>query len=379
MLRFFLIAFLIGWFCADLYLWFSFVRHSALIWKILYWLPTVLFVVMMVISLAGNRFSMNIWLPLLIFFLLQIIVAALSLVGRLIGLVWHPAFPIFNWIGVGLFVTALAIVGYGMIFGFTDLRVRHVDLTVPGLPESFEGYQIAHLSDLHVGTHGKRSKFIHKVVEQVNDAHPDVVVFTGDLVNLHPDELDRYQETLSSLSAPDGVFSILGNHDYCMYGYHDERDWRRATEEVAARERSLGWTLLRNEHRYIHRGDDSIAVAGVEYCGGMNVNSFVDLPAAIQDIPDSIFILLLDHNPAHWKMEVVPNTHIPLTLAGHTHAAQIKIFGWSPAQWLFKEWSGLYQEGEQQLYVSEGAGGTIAFRFGTKPEIVMITLHPAKR
>ncbi|MBR4136741.1 MAG: metallophosphoesterase [Bacteroidales bacterium] len=379
MLRFFLTAFFACWLCADLYLWFSFVRHAALIWKMLYWLPMLAFVVMMIVTFTGSRISLNAWLPLLIFFLLQIVVTILSLIGRLVGLAWHPAFPIFNVIGLTFALFAFIIVGYGMLVGFHDLRVRQVNITVPGLPDAFEGYQIAHLSDLHVGTHGKKTKFITQVVAEVNDAHPDLIVFTGDLVNIHPEELTPYREVLSSLQTPDGVISVLGNHDYCMYGYRDERDWRQATEQVAAQERSFGWTLLRNDHCFIHRGDDSIAVAGVEYCGGMNVNSFVDLPAAIQGISDSTFTLLLDHNPAHWKMEVVPNTHIPLTLAGHTHAAQIKLFGWSPAQWMFKEWSGLYQEDGQQLYVSEGTGGTIAFRFGTKPEIVMITLHSAKR
>ena len=373
----FIILFLVGWLSADLYLWFSFVRHAAVIWKILYWLPTIYFGVLVILSIFGVRVSMTLWLISMIFCLQQIVCTACSLTGRLVALAWHPAFPILNWTGAILSVVVLVVMLYGMLTGWKYLNVKKIELPVAELPASFDGYRVVHLSDLHVGTHGHHTDYIDHLVQTVNNMQPDLIVFTGDLVNIYPSELDPFMTALGSLTATDGVMSVMGNHDYCVYG-HKEGLWKEDCAEVIARERALGWTLLRNEHCFIHRGQDSIAVAGVEYCGGLHTDSFVDFPAAMQGIADSTFVLLLDHNPAHWKMEVVPDGRIALTLSGHTHAAQIKIGKWSPAQWLYKEWGGLYQEGNQKLYVSEGCGGTVPFRFGTKPEIVVYTLHPAK-
>lgn len=373
-----IIIFLLAWLSSDIYLWCSFVRNAALLWKVLYWLPTLFFVVLIILSIVGVRISMTLWLIALIFCLQQILCALFSVVGRLASLAWHPAFPILNWTGAIISWIFLIVLLYGMVIGWKVLNTNKIDLEVTGLPASFDGYRIVHLSDFHVGTHGHRTKYLESLVRTVNESHPDLIAFTGDLVNIKPSELDPFMATLSTLSAPDGVMSVMGNHDYCFYG-HKKGEWVHDCTEVRARESELGWTLLNNEHRYIHRGKDSIAIAGVEYCGGMHTDPFVDFPAAMQGIPDSTFILLLDHNPAHWKMEVVPDGRVALTLSGHTHAAQLKIGKWSPAQWLYKEWSGLYQEGKQKLYVSEGCGGTVPFRFGTKPEVVIITLHPEER
>lgn len=373
----FIILFLLAWLFSDIYLWCSFVRNAVVLWKVLYWLPTLFFVVLIILSIVGVRIPMAVWLLAIIFCLQQILCTLFSVAGRLAGLAWSPAFPILNWTGAILSWILIICMAYGMLAGWKALIVKKIDITVAGLPASFDGYRIAHLSDFHVGTHGHRTNYLKRLVEMVNESKPDLIAFTGDLVNIKPSELDPFMTTLSSLSAPDGVMSVMGNHDYCFYG-HKKGAWEDDCAEVKAREGELGWTLLCNEHRFIHRGQDSIAVAGVEYCGGMHTDSFVDFPAAIQGIPDSTFIILLDHNPAHWKMEVVPDGRTALTLSGHTHAAQVKIGRWSPAQWLYKEWSGLYEEGNQKLYVSEGCGGTVPFRFGTKPEIIIITLHSAK-
>ena len=212
-------------------------------------------------------------------------------------------------------------------------------------------------------------------MKEVNDLHPDLIVFTGDLVNSSADELDNFMEILPQLRAKDGVYSILGNHDYCEYHHYDTPDGARSNlREVIRRERGFGWDVLLNEHRFIHRGTDSIAIIGVENEGKPPFPSFADLPKAMKGVSDDVYKILLSHDPSHWRREVLPETDIQLTLSGHTHAMQLMIGNFSPAQWAYREWGGAYQEDKHMLYVSLGIGGTVPFRFGAWPEINVITL-----
>ena len=173
--------------------------------------------------------------------------------------------------------------------------------------------------------------------------------------------------------------AVLGNHDYCLYGF-DERPAEPldGAMQVVEAERRMGWQVLLNEHRIITRDSAQIAVVGVENTGKPPFPEIGDLRGAMKGLPDSTFKILLSHDPSHWRMEVLPQTDIPLMLAGHTHAAQLKVGSWSPSQWLYSEWSGLYEENKQHLYVSEDTGGTIRFRLGATPEIVVFTLHRSK-
>ena len=208
---------------------------------------------------------------------------------------------------------------------------------------------------------------------------PDLIVFTGDLVNSAPSELDPFGEVLSRLEAPDGVFSVLGNHDYCEYNRYETSDGAaRNLALLKQRERQFGWRLLLNEHRLIRRDRACIALVGVENDSRPPFPSRGDLKRAMDGLPEGMFKVLLSHDPTHWRREVLPTTDIQLTLSGHTHAMQLKIGGFSPSAWSYPEWGGLYREGERILLVSLGVGGTVPFRLGAWPEINAITLERPK-
>ena len=309
----------------------------------------------------------------------QLFFLVFSLLGKLTSFAWSPALTIGNNTGMAVGAVVSVAMLYGLLCGWKQLTVENVDVTFDNLPAEFEGYRIAQLSDLHVGTYGSNTAFLEEVVQRVNGEKADLVVITGDLINTTPTEITPFEQTLSHLHGRDGVMAVLGNHDYCLYGF-DERpaDPRDGAMQVVEAERRMGWQVLLNEHRIITRDSAQIAVVGVENTGKPPFPEIGDLRGAMKGLPDSTFKILLSHDPSHWRMEVLPQTDIPLMLAGHTHAAQLKVGSWSPSQWLYSEWSGLYEENKQHLYVSEGTGGTIRFRLGATPEIVVFTLHRSK-
>lgn len=371
----------------DFYICFQFLRGSALVWRFLFFLPTFLGLA----SLVGMRycgfssaFGTLFLVSLLCFAFPKFCFALVSLIGKLLGVWSAKAFLISNSVGVVAAGAVALMALYGLVFGWKHLETKYVDLYFDSLPQAFDGYRIAHLSDLHVGTHGEKTAFVDKVVRRVNEEHPDLIVFTGDIVNTEPEELLPFTAALSQLSAPDGVASVLGNHDYCLYGNPDRwADVRAGGHAVAAIERSMGWHVLMNESLVLRRDSARIAVAGVENTGKPPFPEMGDLMSAVNGVTGygaargdrDLFTVLLTHDPSHWRMEVLPETDIPLTLSGHTHAAQFKIGKWSPSGWLYKEWGGAYESNGQQLFISEGLGGTLPFRFGTRPQVVVLTLH----
>ncbi|MBR4648129.1 MAG: metallophosphoesterase [Bacteroidales bacterium] len=319
-------------------------------------------------------------IALLCFTIPKMVIVAFSLVSRLLEKRNGKVSLFVNRLGVAVACIASVMAFYGIVFGWKQLETEYVDLYFEDLPESFDGYRIVHLSDLHLGTHGSKTAFVEKVVCRVNEEHPDLIVFTGDIVNSYPEELTPFVPVLSKLLAPDGVFSVFGNHDYC---YYSRKGARAASLELAEKERSMGWQVLLNESKVLSRGEDRIAVAGLEYWGKYLILQDYNIKATLNGITDydsikcddDIFTIMLCHTPSQWDLEILPNTHIPLTLSGHTHASQLKIGRWSPSSFLYKEWGGLYQSGNQQLYVSEGLGGTLPFRFGSRPQVIVLTLH----
>ena len=231
--------------------------------------------------------------------------------------------------------------------------------------EGFDGYRIVQISDIHIGSWQGNPDPIKQLVDSVNGQKPDLIVFTGDLVNQQSHELDGFQEILSQLYAPDGVYSILGNHDYGSY-YH----WQSPKAEIAnldyliRQQKAMGWKLLNNEHDILHHKGDSIALIGVENDGEPPFSQFADLPQAMQGT-EGMFQILLSHNPTHWRREVLPQSDISLMLAGHTHAMQGILFGHSLAELIYPEWRGMYYEGKRALYVNIGIGYVgLPFRFG---------------
>lgn len=285
-------------------------------------------------------------------------------------------------VGLGAAAVLLTALLYGFIFGWRRIVVRTATCRSTLLPDDFDGYRIVHLSDLHIGTFLRNPAFIDSLADAVNGQHPDMVVFTGDLVNVSAIELLPFRKTLSAISAPDGVYSVMGNHDYCMYAQDCTHRVHGRSITVAERDRMLlqymedkmGWRMLMNENVVIKRGNSSIAVVGVENIGKPPFKSFGNHAKALTGLPEGMFKILLSHDPTHWRCGVLNKTDIALTLSGHTHAGQVRLGRFSPAKWAYNEWGGSYVEGNSMLHVSPGIGGTVPFRFGAWPEINVVVL-----
>lgn len=265
-----------------------------------------------------------------------------------------------------------------------QINLHEETIVLPKLPKVFDGYKILHFSDLHAGIYGKDTKAIEKLVNEINATNPDIIVFTGDIVSHKTSELDPFIKTLKKLKAKDGIFSVLGNHDYGDYA-----KWNNSNEKennlkdlISINKDSLGWILLNNEHYYIHKKMDSIAVVGVENWGEPPFKQYGNLQKAMPKNNDCI-TLLLTHNPKHWEAEVIGKTSIDVTFSGHTHAMQsmveFKGKAYSPASLRYKYWGRLYNNSNQYINVNTGVGMVgIPARFGAKPEISLITLKNNK-
>lgn len=365
----------------DLYIWLSFVRGAvAPVWSLLYWLPFVLTLLGVLAFMMGyaNHFVLKCTLFLfLVFALPKILFAVFALGGKLLSLL-HVRFM---YIGIGAAVVvsfcAFIMSLYGFVWGWQRMEVRTVAVGLRNLPNAFEGYRIVQISDLHLGTFGNDTTLMHTMVEKVNSLHPDMVVFTGDLVNTSPTEAQPFLAVLSQLRACDGVYSILGNHDYSTYHPDKSASGRlQRLEQLVNLQQSMGWHLLRDAHAVVRRAGDSLVIAGVENVARPPFPSRGDLKKALKGVDSEACVVLLSHDPMHWRREVLADaTNVGLTLSGHTHAMQFKVHKFSPAQWIYDEWGGHYVENERHLVVSTGAGSNIPFRFGAWPEVVEIVLH----
>ena len=269
------------------------------------------------------------------------------------------------------------LVGYGYFVGFEQLEIREIEYACSDLPEAFDGYRIVHFSDAHIGTYtGSRQWLLQRAVDTINALRPDIVLFTGDLQNVYPDELDVQVPILSQLKAHDGVMSVLGNHDYAIYQDCDEAQKQRNNKHTIQSERKMGWTLLLNENRIIRRDSDSIVVAGMENWGKMKrMPRRGDVKKSLTGISDSAFVVMMQHDPTCWREKILPECKAQLTLSGHTHGGQVSLLGLSPASLSYDEWGGVYEQDGRTLIVSTGLGALIPFRLGMPGEIVVITLR----
>ena len=361
----------------TLYIRFVLLRQVKSRWRWFCWAPLAVFLLtsVLLIPFVYSAGLMHFFAFLVTCVLLPMFVFALvSAIGWCMGRKWPKVQRKVTFLGLGNGIAVFLLSFYGIFFGWRELEVKQVDIYIEDLPEAFDGYRIAHLTDLHVGAYGDNTAFVERVVNETNALQADMIVFTGDLININAWELTPFENTLAQLKAKDGVFAVLGNHDYCRYGFDKSGDEQKLPcEALQATERRMGWHLLMDEHTFVYRGTDSIAIAGVGNIGKHYRDG--DLNKALDGLSDSVFTMLLSHDPNHWRMEVLNHPSVGLTLSGHTHAAQVKIGKWSPAAMSFHEWSGLYESGRQSLYVSEGLGGTFPFRLGATPQIVLITLH----
>ncbi len=273
---------------------------------------------------------------------------------------------------------------WGALINRFRTDTREVTIEITDLPESFDGYRIVQFSDLHTGTYDNDTSYVSSLVDDINNLEGDVVVFTGDIVNRESSELHPFVNVLRRLHASDGVFAILGNHDYGDYMTWDSpADKQRNMEALYSALQRSGMDLLRNETRWLRRGNDSIALIGVENIGDPPFPVYGSLLRAYPTPGDDVTKILLTHNPAHWTDSISGHDeiHIPLTLSGHTHAMQIEMMGISPAALRYPTWGGLYTDAHEhhQLYVNIGAGTVgMPMRLGATPEITVITLRRRK-
>jgi hypothetical protein len=276
----------------------------------------------------------------------------------------------------------LVVLTYGVLRNAYNYKFHKVKLSFNNLPESFKGFKIIQLSDIHAGSF-TQTRPIEKVVEKINAMNPDLILFTGDLVNDLATEMDQYKDIFSKLKAKHGVFSILGNHDYGDYAFGREASPEKEANFLAFLKvhKDMGWDLLRNEHRIIEKNGEQIALLGVEnFSAKGRFATHGDLKKTSVSVPNDLFQILMSHDPSHWDFEVNKDyPQIDITLSGHTHGFQFGIetkwFKWSPAQYMYKQWAGLYQRDAQYIYVNRGFGNLgYPGRIGILPEVTVLEL-----
>lgn len=279
----------------------------------------------------------------------------------------------------GLAAIPFSTMLYGITKGKYAYTVNKVKLAFTDLPAAFHGFKIVQISDIHAGSLDSVSS-VAKGVQMINDLAADVVVFTGDLVNSDKDEVNDYVETFKAIQAKEGKFAVLGNHDY--YGVPDNgNEQRDYWTDFHKKYQAMGFQLMNNTHQFIEKEGEKICMVGVENWGRARYfPKRGDLDKALQNTQSDDFCVLLSHDPTHWDDKVIPHQkHIHLTLSGHTHGFQFGVnmpgFKWSPAQYRYDKWMGLYEEAKQYLYVNRGFG-FLAFpgRIGMWPEITEIEL-----
>lgn len=300
-------------------------------------------------------------------------IADITVCGLLKLILGLPFKKAFLW-GLLALILPPVLIAYGSFIERNCFRVKEITIRTENIPEAFDGYRIVHISDIHARSFSGREKHLQRAMDKINGLAPDMIAFTGDLITMTPDELDSHSLALSSLKAADGVFSVLGNHDYSMYSDASPEARQKHMETLITAEKELGWDLLMDENRIIRRGTDSIAVIGVQNTSpSRHFPSKGDLSMASKG-SDGMFRILLSHDPMHWEAEILGQDY-PLTLSGHTHAMQLSLMGWSPSSLMFKQYRGLYTKNGQSLHVNPGLGETIfPARIGVRPEITLITL-----
>ncbi len=284
-------------------------------------------------------------------------------------------------LAMGIAAVPFSALLYGMYWGKYNFKVLKYDLEFDDLPSAFDGYRITQISDVHSGSFDNREK-IEYAINLINQQKSDLLLFTGDMVNNKAEEMYPWKELFSTLKAKDGKFSILGNHDYGDYVDWDTEEAKAANlEELKKLQADIGFDLLLNESRYLQKGNDRLALIGVENWGKGGFKKAGDLKKAASKITKDDFKILMSHDPSHWEEQVVNDEyHYHLTLSGHTHGMQfgIEIPGWikwSPVKWRYKYWAGIYQELGQYINVNRGFGFLgYPGRVGIWPEITVITL-----
>jgi hypothetical protein len=289
-------------------------------------------------------------------------------------------------IGLGLAAIPFASLLYGMVKGKYNFRVLNYTLHFEDLPDAFDGYKLTQISDIHSGSFDNKEK-IEYAIDLVNEQQSDIILFTGDMVNNKASEMLPWKETFGRLKAKDGKYSVLGNHDYGDYvDWNSVAEKKKNLQDLKDIQKEIGFDLLLNEHRYLEKDGEKIAIVGVENWGKGGFKKAGDLKKASSQISSDDFKILMTHDPSHWDAEVVNDDyHYHLTLSGHTHGMQfgIEIPGWikwSPAKWRYTQWAGIYEALGQYINVNRGFG-FLAYpgRVGIWPEITVIELKKGSK
>ncbi len=285
-----------------------------------------------------------------------------------------------SWMGIaaggGLFAS--------LLYGFSNkynYQVKRIAMQFEKLPDSFRGMKVVHISDIHCGSFNNKAA-VERGVKTILDLQPDLILFTGDLVNNKAEEMKDYMDVFSRLRAPMGVYSVLGNHDYGDYVRWESEEHKKANlENLKGVHAGLGWKLLMNEHVVLEKGEEKIALLGVEnWSAKSNFPKYGSLSNAYTGSSGIPFKILMSHDPSHWDAEVKKEySDIDLMLSGHTHGMQFGVempgIKWSPVQYIYRQWAGLYEHGHQRLYVNRGFGFLgYPGRVGILPEITLIEL-----
>ena len=315
----------------------------------------------------------------------------------------HHSMPFapFAYTGLALVLLFCSTMLYGYWFGRKQLRVTETTYTSPKVPSAFNGYKIVHISDLHLSSFSDSPAFLQRIIDTIYAQQPDLICFTGDFVGFGVEEAIPFTQTLRQLHAKDGIMSVLGNHDFALYHHRlTEAEKEEKVNQLTAYQRdTLGWQLLRNQSYLIQRDTAYLQIIGVDNtsCKGQGFQTISrgDLMKAIRQLGDRApqksadfsgtplakgekMQILLSHDPSHWRGEVVPTTDIPLTLSGHTHAGQVRLFGYPLSSLMFTESEGWYHTTQhhatQSLHINTGLGCTLPVRIGVPPEITVITL-----
>ncbi len=282
----------------------------------------------------------------------------------------------------GLLAGSLPLVAltHGIISSAYDYRVRRKVLYLPNLPKAFDGIKLGQISDIHSGSFYNK-KAVLGGVEMLLREKPDFIFFTGDLVNAVTSEMSGYQDIFSKVKAPLGVYSALGNHDYGDYANWASKEAKKKNmDDLKTTHKNMGWDLILNDHRRLKVDGQEIGILGVENWGSMSrFPKYGRVDLAVKDTGDLPVKLLLSHDPSHWRSQVLNYPEIDVMFSGHTHGMQFGVqtahFQWSPIQYVYKEWAGLYREGNQQLYVNTGYGFLgYPGRVGILPEITIFEL-----
>ena len=317
---------------------------------------------------------------------------AVTICRLILYIFWLPSKnKILLYFGGVVSLSSLVLFSYAVFVTRTDYRVNEVEISFKNLPEEFNGYRIAFISDIHIGSMYDAESELKKLPEVISGTDADVVLFGGDLVNLHYSELTPdVLEKLYHIKGKSGTFAVLGNHDTGAY-FKDSVSTPRNLNKKLLKEKlgAIGWVLLQDSTIYIHRDNDSIAVTGVDYTDELlkfkhnfdNIKDY-DVSRIYSAVDDNVFNVTISHLPQLWH-ELCDNGYSDLTLSGHIHSMQFKynLFGYklSPAAFLYDEWSGLYEREKGKLYINDGVG-TVGFfaRLGARPEVTLITLKNNK-